>query len=123
MKKMEARFVISSKPFYRNTSWSEGLKERDVLRKIAYEAVPTAVSTLDPAANYWVVIVKGDTSMAQQLVYDCKPAPMVQLIAIAPGNFFIGDKKYQWLVYFDINRTENMVTLIKAGSSPTPFDS
>ena len=123
MKKMEARFVISSKPAYRNTNWSEGLKERVVLRNIAYEAIPTEISTLDPAANFWVVIVLGDPSMAQQLLYDCKPAAVIQLVAIAPGNFFIGDKKYKWLVYFSVNRTENTVTLIKAGSFPTLFDS
>ena len=123
MKKMEARFVISSKPAYQNTNWSEGLKERVVLRKIAYEAIPPAISTLDPAANYWVVIVLGDASMAQQLIYDCKPAALVQLVAIAPGNFFIGDKKYRWLVYFNMNRPENTVTMIKAGSSSTPLDS
>ncbi len=122
MKKMEARFVISSKPAYRNTNWSEGLKERVVLRKITYEAIFPAISTLDPAANYWVVIVLGDSSMVQQLIYDCKPAAIVQLVAIAPGNFFIGDKKYQWLVYFNKNRTENTVTMIKAGSSSTPLD-
>jgi hypothetical protein len=122
LKKMEARFVISSKPAYRYTNWSEGLKERVVLRKIAHQAIPKAMSTLDPAKNYWVVIVLGNASMAQHLVYDCKPAAMEYLVAIAPGDFFIGDKKYQWLVYFNANRSENAVILIKAADIPTPFD-
>ncbi len=101
IKKMEASFVISSKPAYRYTNWCERLKDTVVLRKIANQAIPTAISTLDPGTNYWVVIVLGNASMAQQLVYDCKPAAMEQLAAIAPGDFYIGDKKYQWLVYFN----------------------
>jgi hypothetical protein len=70
MKKMEASFVISSKPAYRYTNWSEGLKEGVVLRKIAYQAIPTEISKLNHVTNYWVVIVLGDASMAQRLVYD-----------------------------------------------------
>ena len=122
MKKMEARFVISSKPDYQYTNWSEGLKEKVVLRKIAHQAIPTVISTLDPATNYWVVIVLGDASMAQQFVYDCKPAAIEHLAAIAPGDFYIGDKKYQWLVHFKMDQTENAVTLIKAVNFLTPFD-
>ena len=122
LKKMEARFVISAKPAYQHTNWSEGLKERVILRAIDRKGIGKALSLLDTNSNYWVVVVVGDGSMAQPFVFDCKPIAMEQLIAIAPGDFFIGDKKYAWLVYFAVDRAENAVTLIKAGNFPTPFD-
>jgi hypothetical protein len=71
---------------------------------------------------YWVVIVLGKASMAERFVYDCKPTGMEHLIAIAPGDFFIADKKYGWLVYFNVDREKDAVTLVKAGHFQTPFD-
>jgi hypothetical protein len=122
MKKMEARFVISNKATYQYNNWPEGLKERIVLRKTTSQAIPTEISKLNHVTNYWVVIGLGNDSMTQLLVYDCKPAAIKDLAAIAPGDFYVGDKKYQWLVYFSMDKTANAVTLIKAGDFPTPFD-
>jgi hypothetical protein len=98
-------------------------KQRIALRKIAPEAIYKEISKLDPASNYWTVIVLGEASEARQLVYDCTPAAMEHLISVAPADFYIGDKKYQWLVYFNMNREHNEVSLIKSRDCPTPFDS
>lgn len=122
MKKIEARFVIGAKPAYQHTNWSEGLKKGILLGKIAGGAIGALISQLDPTTNYWAIIVLGNASMAEQLIYDCKPGAMEHLIAIAPADFYIVDIKYRWLVYFNVNREENMVTLLKAGDFPTPFD-
>jgi hypothetical protein len=122
LKKIEARFVINAKPAYERTNWTEGLKERVLLRAIDRKEIGKALLLLDTGINYWVVVVVGDGSMAQPFVFDCKPTAMEQLIAIAPGDFYIGDKKYAWLVYFAVDRAENAVALIKAGNFPTPFD-
>lgn len=81
-----------------------------------------AISALDRAANYGFVVVVGDASLAELFVYDCRPAAMGRLTAIAPGDFFIGDKKYGWLVYFRVDRTAGTVTLIKSGTGRTPFE-
>jgi hypothetical protein len=122
LKKIEALFIISAKPAYQHTTWSEGLKKRVVLRRIARSAFGKEISRLDPATNYWVIIVLGEASMAQQLVYDCRPAAIEQLAAIAPADFYIGDKKYGWLVYCKVSIIEGTIELIKVGDSPTPFD-
>jgi hypothetical protein len=122
LKNMEARFVISAKPQYQRTNWAEGLKDPIVIITLEMEDVFAAISALDRATNYWVVVVLGEASMAERLVYDCRPAAMGRLTAIAPGDFFIGDKQYGWLVYFKCDLVENTVTLIKAGNFVTPFE-
>jgi hypothetical protein len=44
------------------------------------------------------------------------------LVSMAPASFFIGDKKYGWLVYFRVDQKENTIALINVDGSPMPFD-
>jgi hypothetical protein len=122
LKKMEARFVFSAKPAYQRTNWAERVKDPIVICSLEGDDVFAAISALDRATNYWVVIVLGEGSMTERFVYDCKPAVMGRLAGIAPGDYYIGDKKYGWLVYFSVDRTANSVTLIKSGTGRTPFE-
>jgi hypothetical protein len=91
------------------------ISEQQQQTQLERDDVFAAISALDRATNFWVVVVLGEASMAERFVYDCRPTTMGRLTAIAPGDFFIGDKKYGWLVYFKCDRVENTVTLIKAG--------
>jgi hypothetical protein len=122
LKKIEARFVVSAKPEYPRTNWAEGLKEPVLICTLDIDDVFATISALDRETNYWVVVVLGEGSMAERFVYDCRPAAIGRLTAIAPEDFFIGAKKYGWLVYFRSNPVENKVTLIKSGAGLTPFE-
>lgn len=62
------------------------------------------VSALNPDSNYWAIIGFGDYPTARHFVYDCNPESLGWLIGIAPGSFYMGDKKYKWLVYFHVDR-------------------
>ena len=93
-----------------------------VFRSLDGTDLPELINGLDPNTNYWAVIAFGDYPTAHQYLYDCRPDALLALLAMAPANFFIGDKKYRWLVYFQVDQKENTVALINVGGSPTPFD-
>ena len=60
--------------------------------------------------------------MAERFVYDCRPLAMGRLTGIATGDYYIVDKKYGRLVYLNVDRVANTVTLIKSGTALTPFE-
>ncbi|HEV2482413.1 MAG TPA: hypothetical protein VGS79_22265 [Puia sp.] len=95
---------------------------RPVFRSLHRTDLPEVINGLDPTTNYWVVIVSRDSPTAQQYLYDCRPDALLALLSMAPASFFIGDKKYRWLVYFRMDQEENKIALINVDGSPTPFN-
>ena len=69
-----------------------------------------------------MIIARDNSPTTEHFVYDCKIDAVKALLSIAPADFYLGDKKYAWLVYFKVDRAENRISLINADISPTPFD-
>ena len=76
------------------------------------------LTVLDPEQNYWVVLVEALPGKIAR-VYDAKPAGILTLVSLWQGNFYIGDKKYNWLVHF--KRSPDNVAIYKAGPAATPW--
>lgn len=121
LKTLESRFIIKRDLNSRFSNWSEQFKSPTIIRAISTKDISDEIDRLDSNCNYWVVLVLGDYPSAKQVVYDCKPIVIRALIEIGTGNFFIGDKKYNWLVQFH-QTTSNIVSLIKSGKHETPFE-
>ena len=120
--KIEAHFFNGGHPTYQFRNWGERLLGRPVIRSLDRTDLREVINGLDPTTNYWAVIIFRDHPTAHQYLYDCRPDALLALLSMAPANFFIGDKKYRWLVYFRLDQKENTIALINVDGSPTPFD-
>jgi len=121
-KKIEAKYIKKESSHYQFQNWSESLKEKIHIRSIACQDIDTEISKLDRTQNYWVIILFADNLSSRQYIYDCSPEAIKAILSIAPADFYIGHKKYEWLIYCKVNRTENTILLNKAQKPPTPFD-
>ena len=120
--KIEAHFFNGGHPAYQFRNWGERVLERPVFRSLDRTDLREVIIDLDPTTNYWAVIVSKDSPTAHQYLYDCRPDALLDLLSMAPASFFIGEKKYRWLVYFRVDQKENKIALINVDGSPTPLD-
>lgn len=94
LKKIEDSFSIAYDARYPLTNWQEkisGLKEITDTDK---------ENLLQSDANYWVVIPDLRPN-GHNLVYDCKATLINDFIKLHSGDYYIVDKKYTWLVYYE----------------------
>ncbi len=122
MKQIERRFITKQNSSNSFSNWADNIKDRIFVRSMTSEAFSNLLSKLNKSKNYWVVAVMGDSPTSRHYVYDCKPKAISALISIAPNNFFIADKKNDWLTYFQLDRSSNMIAVFKSGKDMTPFD-
>lgn len=121
LKTLEDRFIIKYDSNFHFSNWAETFKSPILIRDINRNAISNEIDRLDSNCNYWVVYVHGDHPTAKHVLYDCKPRVIEALINISTGDFFIGDKKYKWLVQFK-SMANNSVSLVKSAELETPFE-
>jgi hypothetical protein len=122
LKKIESKFIIKNNANDHFTNWSSCLKNSILVKTIPTKYIPKEIQKLNRATNYYVVIVTGNSPTSKQLIYDCKPNSMEFLLSMAPGHFYIIDKKYKWLTFFKINPDNIEASILKSGVQETPFD-
>jgi len=106
LKKIEGKFINKGWPPYHFSNWSNNLKPEVLVRNISKQEIEGEVSKLDNSVNYWAVIVLQNGPTAKHYVYDCSTDALKMLLAIAPCDFYIGSKKYEWLIYFKVGDKE-----------------
>jgi hypothetical protein len=121
-RKIEEKFIIKKWSQYIFTNWLGNLKREIHIKTIPFQTLDKEISNLDSSSNYWVVIVFGNSQRDRHHVYDCHLNSMKVLVSRAPADFYIVDKRYDWLTYFKVDRDNNEVLLFKSGDSQTPFD-
>ncbi|MCF6404830.1 hypothetical protein L3C95_18165 [Chitinophaga filiformis] len=93
------------------------LTRRCSLKQLYDEELPR----LDNGHNYWLLLVS--TPMGPNFqVYDCKYPALNDLVYLSSGQeqreFCIVDKKYAWLLFYKINRSNNIVEIYNAKRLP-----
>lgn len=116
LKRIEDTFIIKTY----DTSWEDSIKLKEQLATIEIKELDVMLSLLANNTNYWVVMLMGNFPTAKRHVYDCNPASLKDLIRLSEYSFFIVDKKYKWLTYFEYNAEK--VTVFKSNISNSPFD-
>lgn len=122
LKKIEDKFVIKENSDYSDfvfSNWDSRLKEKRQIKKILTVNIAGECDKFDSNQNYWVVLTR-DKADFKNLVYDSKPTVMKTLIGLWGGDFYIVDKKYNWLTYFKRDDTDTEV--FKSGDLVTPLD-
>ncbi len=83
------------------------------------------IDKLDENTNYWLLLIQ--MPMGEGIkVYDCQKEAISYILYLASGlnklEFYIADKKYNWLTYFNIDRSLNTASIYKSGETKTVFD-
>lgn len=122
LKKIEDKFIIKDWSQLQFVLWSGNLKQETPIKTLPWHALDQEISNLVEDSHYWVIFVLSSDPTSPHYLYDCQPLPMRQLVSMAPADFYIVDKRYNWLTYFKVDRKRKEVLLLKSGNGPTPFD-
>ena len=79
------------------------------------------LNELDNQTKYWVVLTLANKLTSKQWVYDSKPNVISILASMTKQSFFVVHKKYDWIVYFDLDKENQEYSLFKSGKASTPF--
>jgi hypothetical protein len=91
--KIESKFIVRNNSNYEFTAWMEHLKEKHDIGEVM--STSHVVSKL-PQKHYWLVL-----DLGKHYVYDCKPEVIESILSRIKVNFFIIDKKYEWMISFE----------------------
>jgi len=119
LKKIEDKFVIKDNSDFTFSNWDNRIKNKTKIKDILTTNIDNELDRLDPKENYWTVLTKDKTDF-KNLVYDSKPAVIKKLNGLWDGDFYMVDKKYNWLIYFKRDKADTEV--FKSGDSLTPLD-
>lgn len=122
LKKIEAKFIIKPNSIYHFTNWENNLKNKTYIKTTLHTTTHEEIKRLETDKNYWVVVVNGNYPTAKHLVFDCKVNSLRALLSFISADFYIIDKRYNWLVLFKTDYEKGEVKLFKSGDSQTPFE-
>ncbi len=119
LKKIEDKFVVKENSDFTLSNWDNRIKNKIKIKDILTANIDNELDRLDPQENYWTVLTR-DKADFKNLVYDSKPEVIKKLNGLWDGDFYIVDKKYNWLTYFKRDKTDTEV--FKSGDTITPLD-
>jgi hypothetical protein len=119
LKKIEDNFIIKENSDFIFSNWDSRLKEQRRIKKILTANIVGELDKFDSKQSYWIVLTR-DKADFKNLVYDSKPTVIKILSGLWDGDFYIVDKKYNWLTYFKRNNTD--IEVFKSGDFATPLD-
>lgn len=119
LKKIEDKFVAKENSDFTFSNWDNRIKNKVKIKGILTANIDNELDRLDQQQNYWIVLTK-DRANFKNIVYDSKPTVIKKLNRLWDGNFYIVDKKYNWLTCF--KRGEVDIEIFKSGNTITPFD-
>jgi hypothetical protein len=119
LKRIEDKFIIKENSSYVFSNWADRLKDKQKIRELKTVDLEFEVTKLIPEQNYWIVLT-GTNSATKNLVYDSKPSAIIKLLQLREGDFYIVDKKYNWLTYFKYKQID--IEVFRSGDQQTPWD-
>ena len=119
-KMMEEKFIIKENSTYTFSNWSARLKDKQEIYRFNIAELEHKISMLNESQNYWIIL-SGDDATATNIVYDAKPYVIMRLLRLRMKDFYIVDKKYDWLAYFSLDNHQG-VTAYKSGQAVTPWE-
>jgi hypothetical protein len=94
LKKIEDAFSIIYDKRYPLANWQKRVSGLQEMQTIDSNKV------FQSYANYWIVI-EDLRPNGHNLVYDCKGTLILSFAEMLGGDYYIVDKKYSWLIYYD----------------------
>lgn len=116
MQKIEAKFVVKQNANQHFNHWSDNLKGQKVNLDLNCHHRQFFDALFNEEINYWFVLLYSNAPSAKHLLYDCKLKVIDILLTYKPNrDFFIIDKKYHWLYYFNKGEDFNIKRIIASG--------
>jgi hypothetical protein len=119
LKSIETYFIVKEDSNNIFSNWVARLKDKQKIKTCRAVDLETELGKLNAKENFWLVI-SGDNPTTKNLVYDCKLNVILRVLGLREGDFFIVNKKYEWLTYFRYDQTD--VEIFKSGNTQTPWD-
>ncbi|QBH95395.1 hypothetical protein EKN56_02630 [Limnobaculum zhutongyuii] len=116
-------FHFSQEDIYSHKLDATKIKNRELIKTCPTKTLyQEEIVKLPENVNYWLLLMNPPMG-AECQIYDCQKNALRELLYLSSGasepQFYIIDKKYQWLVFFNVNRQQDVVTLYKSGQQPT----
>lgn len=102
-------------------NWKENLKYKTEITTIDILQINAYLEKLGQTKNYWTILATKNP-FNKHYIYETKLNSTIALINIRLDDFFIADKKYEWLIYFEIDKEKQISKIYKSGNNKTPFD-
>jgi hypothetical protein len=77
---------------------------------------------LNSEKNYWMILANSENPAIKHHIYDVKLNSIHALLKVSLNDFFIDSKKFEWLIYFQIDKNNRVATIFKNRNYQTPFD-
>lgn len=119
LKRIHDKFLTTGKLDYNEgfVNWTSGRKDKIELRELPLANLGLELAKLDQAQNYWIVLV---STRLDSIVYEAKPGVIRTLATQWKESFYVGDKKYNWLVQF--KRVPQGFGVFVGGGMATPWN-
>jgi hypothetical protein len=119
LKKIENKFIVLENSNYLFSNWADRLKNKTKIKEFLTVNSDQEIEKLDNDQNYWIVLTKNRAD-SKSLVYDSKPKIIAKLVGLWDGDFYIVEKRYNWLAFF--KRRQDDMEVFKSGDELTPWD-
>ena len=94
--------------------WASNMKEKEMIESIQPQNIHDFLNKFEPENNYWLVIAWRENPQIKHQIYDTKLNALKVVVSIHQNHFFIIDKKYKWLYFFDVDKENDVVTIYKS---------
>ena len=119
LKNIDTKFIIKENFNHGFSNWDDRVKDKRKVKAFRKVDINIEFAKLNPDENYWIVI-PSDNPTTKNLIYDSKPNFILKLLELRHGDFFIVNKKYDWLTYFKSDQVD--IEVFKSGDKQTPWD-
>jgi hypothetical protein len=119
LKRIEGKYIVKENSNYIFSNWSRRLKNKQTITEFRQFDLSDELKKLNITENYWLIVV-GKNADAKNLVYDCKPNVILKLTELWPDDFYIVEKKYNWLTFFERSKDLKII-VYKSGTTTTPW--
>lgn len=104
------------------SNWAENLKNKIELKNMNIFQIKEHLNVLNHDEKYWTILASSNNPSTKNYIYETKLNSIIALLNIRVDDFFIADKKYEWLIYFQIDKEKKNSKIYKSGDIKTPFD-
>ncbi|MBK5073514.1 hypothetical protein I2492_10520 [Budviciaceae bacterium CWB-B4] len=111
-------FSFAQEDIYSNKLDAAKIKNRELIKTCSVKTLyQEEMDKLPENTNFWLLLMNPPMG-AECQIYDCQKNALRELLYLSSGvpepQFYIIDKKYRWLVFFDVNRQQDIAAIYKS---------